>query len=115
MYMAQHPTMASLGNPAAGLANRVSQLGARPTGGDPHSGAYKATCYGLDAASLALGGAGAIGKLREILAAEDAAGASGALWGSWGDYPKVNIGGTSLCRHQWDVVRPACCRAHDSQ
>jgi hypothetical protein len=72
MYMAQHPTLALLSNPATGLANRVKQFGARPIpGGDPSSGAYKLGYYGPDIASLALGGIGMIGKLRELLAAED--------------------------------------------
>jgi hypothetical protein len=83
MYMAQNPTMARLGNPAEGSANRVIQFGARPIpGGDPSSFTYKLGYYGPDVASLALGGIGMIGrlrgigmigKLRELLAAEGGA------------------------------------------
>jgi len=54
----------------AGLAARFQQVGAHPVPiGDPSSGAYKGGYYG---APLLLGGAGGIGKLREILAAENA-------------------------------------------
>ncbi len=73
-------------NPAAGLAARVNQIGSYPVpGGNPRSLSYKVPYYGVP---LLLGSIGAIGKLRELLAAEEGAAAS--------DLPELNAARSQL-------------------
>ena len=67
-------------NPAAGLAARVNQIGSHPVpGGNPASLSYKIPYY---AAQLLLGAAGAAGKLRALLAAEEGVAAAHSDWRS---------------------------------